>query len=328
LVNISPLRERHLEDAAVLVSRRYARLREQEPLLPARYTKVSEILPLLNRIFASTDHGVAAFRAGRLVGFLTGWVLPSFRGQRSTISPEWANAAELEDSQLIYEEMYSHIAANWVADRYVAHYITVFSNDNEATKAFSWMGFGMAAVDAVRNLAIMPSINQDIESRIADIEDIDDVMALDKALQEYMSGTPSFLLMERKSRNHYVEWILDPRKHIWLAHYDDEPIAFMSLGPANEDTCTIIIDEKTTSIFGAFTKESMRGKGVASTLLNQALELARAEEYERCAVDFEPMNLAGTRFWMRHFTPVCLSFFRQIDHRVTDLVDNQRDLDR
>lgn len=323
MLKITSFRDTHLEDAAVLVSCRFAQLREQEPLLPARYTNVSEVLPLLNNILTTTDHGVVALRGGRLVGFLTGWVLPSFRGQRSTISPEWANAAELEDSQYIYEEMYSHLAADWVADRYVAHYISIFPNDSEALRACHWMGFGMAAVDAVRSLETIPGNHKDIEVRIADLLDLDEVMAFDEALWKHVSETPSFLLSERKDRNHYEKWIQHTRKSVWLAYYDDEPMAFMCLGPANEDTCTIIIDEKTTSIYGAFTKENMRGNGIATALLNHALEFARAAEYERCAVDFEPMNLAGTRFWLRHFRPVCFSLFRQIDHRLIDLDNKQ-----
>ncbi|GAH27730.1 unnamed protein product, partial [marine sediment metagenome] len=79
-----------------------------------------------------------------------------------------------------------------------------------------------------------------------------------------------------------------------------------------------IVDEKTTSIYGAFTMKNMRGSGIATALLNHALEFARVAEYERCAVDFEPMNLAGSRFWLKHFKPVCLSLFRQIDLRVID----------
>ena len=91
----------------------------------------------------------------------------------------------------------------------------------------------------------------------------------------------------------------------------------MSLGPANEDVCTLIVDEQTTSIYGAFTKENVRGKGVATALLNHALERAREAGYRRCAVDFESMNLEGARFWLRYFSPVCFSLLRHIDARLT-----------
>ena len=146
------LGEEHLVDAAVLVSNRYRRLCEQEPHLPDRYAEVTNLLPLLRSIWSASGVGVAAIRGDRLVGFLTGWQMPSFRGKRSTYSPEWANAADLEDSARIYEELYSHLAATWVADKFVAHYISLFPNDVAALRAWHWLGFGMISVDAIRGL--------------------------------------------------------------------------------------------------------------------------------------------------------------------------------
>ena len=91
----------------------------------------------------------------------------------------------------------------------------------------------------------------------------------------------------------------------------------MRLGSADDDVCTIIYDEKTTSIYAAFTQEKIRGAGIATALLNHALQWARASGYERCAVSFEPMNLLGTRFWLKYFKPVCFSVVRHIDDRLT-----------
>jgi hypothetical protein len=34
-------------------------------------------------------------------------------------------------------------------------------------------------------------------------------------------------------------------------------------------------------------------------------------------VSFEPMNLLGTRFWLKYFKPVCFSVVRHIDDRLT-----------
>ena len=134
MLRVTSLREEHLENAAKLVSNRYKHLCELVPHLPSRYSEVTNLLPLLRNIMSSSEAGVAAFRSDRLVGFLTGWKMPSFRGKRSTYSPEWANGADLDDSQRIYEEMYTHLANDWVADKYVAHYISIFPNDVNAYK--------------------------------------------------------------------------------------------------------------------------------------------------------------------------------------------------
>jgi GNAT superfamily N-acetyltransferase len=311
-----PLGEEHLEDAAMLVSNRYRRLCEYEPHLPQRYADVSNLLPLLRNILNGSGIGVATFKGNRLVGFLTGWQMPSFRGKRSTYSPEWANAADLENSAYIYEEMYSHLAATWVADKYVAHYISLFPNDVAALRAWHWMGFGMISIDAIRGLDPLQGQDTIVTIRRAEFKDIEQVVELHEKLRVYMKGTPVFLLTDKKDRSYHEEWLRNPDKVVWLAYWKDEPVAFLRLGPADDDVCTIIVDEKTSSIYAAFTKEKVRKEGIATALLDHALKSAQVSGYERCVVSFEPMNLLGTRFWLKYFKSVCYSVVRYIDDRV------------
>lgn len=319
MIKIVPLNDEHLEDAAALVSNRYINLCKQNSHLPQRYSEVSNLLPLLKSITQTAPPGVAAIKDGQLIGFLTGWQMPSFRGKRSVYSPEWANGADMEDSQHIYEEMYSHLADAWVAENYVAHYISLFSNDVNALRAWHWMGFGMISVDATSGLDSIPGYDVDVQIRRAELQDLEQVIELQEALWHYMKGTPIFLLTEKRDRSYYEEWLQNPEKVIWLAYWNDEPVAFMRLGPADDDVCTIIYDEKTTSIYAALTKGKARGEGIATALLNHALKSARASGYERCAVPFEPMNLLGTRFWLKYFKPVCFSALRYIDDRIIQM---------
>ena len=253
------LMDEHLEDAALLVTNRYQRLLRDIPQLPHSYEEVTKLLPLLQKILNTSGVGVALIRGNRLVGFLTGWQMPSFRGKRSTYSPEWANAADLEDSARIYEEMYSHLADAWIADKYVAHYISLFPNDVDALRAWHWMGFGMISVDAVRGLDAVPGGDVNVHIRRAEVQDLEQVMELHEALWQYMKGTPVFLLTEKRDRSYHEEWLRNPDKPVWLAYWNEEPVAFMRLGPADDDVATIIYDEKTTSIYAAFTKEKVRG---------------------------------------------------------------------
>jgi len=66
----------------------------------------------------------------------------------------------------------------------------------------------------------------------------------------------------------------------------------------------------------ACTAPDFRGKGVGTALLNHCLAWARERGYTNCAVDFEPMNAEGSRFWLRHFRPVCYSVMRAVDEGV------------
>lgn len=321
MLKIIPLKEEHIEDAASLAGKRYQRLREQEPHLPDRYSKVEILLPLLQNILKETETGVAAIRGDRLVGFLTGWQMPDFGGKRSVYSPEWANAADMEDSANIYEEMYSHIGAAWVADQYVAHYISLFPNDASVLRAWNWMGFGMFAIDAIRGLEPIREDIADVRIQRAELSDIEQVIELQDALWQYIKGAPIFVLSAERDQAYYEEWLRKPDKVVWLAYSKDEPVAFMRLGPADDEVCEIILDEKTTSIYAAFTKEKVRSEGIATALLDHALRSARESGYERCAVPFESMNLLGTRFWLKYFNPVCYSILRIIDDRLPKIQD-------
>jgi GNAT superfamily N-acetyltransferase len=179
------------------------------------------------------------------------------------------------------------------------------------------MGFGLIAVEALRILNPLQYADSGVRIRRACLGDLEPVVELHEDLWQYMKGAPIFLLSEKRDRAYYEEWLRDPDRVVWLACQDDEPVAIMRLGPADDDVCTIIVDEKTTSIYSAFTKEKARGKGIATALLDHALKWARASGYERCAVSFEPMNWLGTRFWLRYFEPVCFSVFRHVDERLT-----------
>jgi len=314
-LEIVPLEEKHLQDAAALAGSRYKELRKQVPFLPPRYAEVSTLLPLLRDI-VEEGPGVASIRGGRLVGFLGGWLMPAFRGKRAAFSPEWANAADLEDSRRIYEEMYTHLAASWVADGYATHLISLLVNDRDGMDGWRWLGFGMIAGDAVRDLRPVPGREASVDIRRARPQDLDQVTMLNEALCQYLVASPTFLAdAEERERGDYEAWLQDPDKAIWLAYHGAEAVAYLELGPASDDASTIIYDEKTTGITGAFTGKEVRGRGIATALLNRALEWARAQGYERCAVDFEPMNPLAARFWLRHFQPVCYALVRHVDRR-------------
>jgi GNAT superfamily N-acetyltransferase len=317
LLTTLPLEEGHLEEAARLVSSRYEVLCRHEPLLPQSYKEVPTLLPLLNRIFNVGGPGVASFQDGRMVGFLTAWLMPGFRGKKSVYSPEWANGALLTNSRYIYEEMYSKIAAEWVAEQYLSHYISLFANDLGALEGWHWLGFGMLGVDAVRGLSPVAVGDIDVDVQLAGVQHIEHILALNQGLRVYAKESPYFFINQIRDRDYFSVWLADPNKEIWLALIDDEPAGFLHLGPANDDVATIIYDEKTTSIYGAFTVEDQRGRGIGAALLRHAVESARSAGYLRCAVDFESMNIGGARYWFKQgFKPVSLSLHRLVDERL------------
>jgi GNAT superfamily N-acetyltransferase len=317
-LNIVRLEEKHLEDAAALACARYKALRQHVPLMPARYEKVGTILPKLRRL-TKRSPGVAAIQGGRLVGFLGAFLIPEFRGKRSALSPEWGNAAAPEDSKRIYEEMYVHVSEHWVAHECPTHLMVMLAHDRDSIEAWHWLGFGPCSTDAVRDLNPAQGVSADIEIRRAQVEDAEAVMAFDLALHRHLAAAPTFLAQDEDHDLAGIQkWLQDPSSAVWLAYEGSKAMALLGQMSANPDACDIIVDEGTTSINSAFTLEAARGQGVATALLNQALAWGREQGYERCAVDFEPMNILAARFWTRHFQPVCYSMMRFVGEPVRE----------
>ena len=312
-LEIVPLRKEHLEGAVTLASIRYQGFHAQMPLLPPQYADASTLMHLLNGI-VSAGPGVAAISQGQIVGFLTGWLMPSFRGRRAVFCPEWASAAEKMNSRSIYEEMYAYLSATWAEDGYFTHLVSILGDDRSNLDVWHWLGFGMIAVDAVRSLQPIHGPTGDCNIFRGGQQNIEEAVALSEALRQHLASAPTFLVHTGQRDCHYFEeWLANPDNAMWLAYEGTKAVAFMMQGPASTDASTIIRDEKTTSIVGAFTRTDMRGRGIAGALLNQALAWARDVGYTRCAVDFEPMNPLASRFWLRHFQPVCYTLLRYID---------------
>jgi len=308
---LQDLCEIDVEDAARLVCARYRALRQQEPLLPERYERVEEFLPKLEKLLEDAP-GVAATRSGRLVGFMTGYLIPDFLGVRAAYSPEWANAAEHEDGRRVYEEMYAQISKSWVEGGCYTHAFTLFASDMVGVQALQWLSFGFAGVDGIRELDGLGSRQDGLEIRRAREADHTVVAELLRSLERHIASPPIFWPHELQDS---LEWLRNPQNAMWLAVQEGEILGCMGIGPASQEACTIIRDEGTASIVSAYTRETARRNGGATALLEQALTWAREQGYARCTVDFEAMNYLARRFWLKWFRPVCYSLVRGINEQ-------------
>ena len=254
-----------------------------------------------------------------MVGFLLAFRSPSHRRQRTIFSPEWGNAAAGPQAARVYQEMYSALSRVWVSERFFDHFVSIFAHDRAAARVWQWLNFGYYVVDAVRDLQPVTVVaSPDVQIRRASLADLPAVMELSTALWRHMRSAPIFLVRDPPGEDETQSWLSTSRNVAWLAESQGRAIAFLQVEPANQDACTIIRDEATASITGAYTLPEARRSGVASALLNHALSLARGEGYARCSVDFEAMNVQAARFWPRYFRPVCFSFSRHVNEHIVD----------
>ncbi|HNS51578.1 MAG TPA: GNAT family N-acetyltransferase [Anaerolineae bacterium] len=309
-MKITAFRPEHLEAAAGLVAARCGALRSQLPSLPTRYEDAGVVADMLREL--DWTAGVVALQAGRLLGFMTGFVLPEFLGKRGFYSPEWANGAQPGKSREVYEEMYRCASPRWIADRCPVHAVTL-ADDHQGIEGWQWLGFGLAAVDGVRDLSPVQGGRANLSLRQAGPEDAGELTALDQALAQHMAAPPVYWTHDAEDR---CEWLRDPDHIAWLAYEDEEAVGCLGLELGRAGGCQIVQDEKTAGITIAYVREGARGKGITTALLNQALAWLRGHGYERCATDWEPMNPPANRYWPKRFEVVCYSLMRWIDERI------------
>lgn len=313
---IKPFGEEHLEDVARLFAERVRIERKLSPLLPVRFEDYDTILPKLKDL-SERSSGVAAICDGRLAGFMIGWLLPFWRGRRSVCVPEWAHAETGETRVKVFNDMYSCLASRWVADGCFTHLVGVLAHDRQIIDALFWLGFGMAAVDAMRDLGDVEGPFADVEIHRAGVDDIDIVLSLSHDQERYMTTSPTFMaLTDLFCKETCQKMLQNPSVASWLASYNRDAVSRLQIGPSHQGAAYVISDEKTASITAAFTKEHVREQGIGASLLKHSLAWAKSAGYLRCAVDFEPENVLGRSFWLKHFQPVCYALIRQIDPRI------------
>jgi GNAT superfamily N-acetyltransferase len=315
VMKIVPFSNDYVEEAAALVATRYHAERGINPLLSAQFESPSAIIPRLQDVVGKMP-GVAAIRENRLAGFLIGFLCPLFRGVRGAFIPDWGHATDGIRVYDTYREMYASLACNWIADGRFTHAIQFFAHDREAIEAWFSSGFGMVVVDALRDLSPAQGSKVEVEIRRASIVDREVVKSLELDLHRHLAAAPTFLpLILDHGRTSREEWLADAKNALWLAYLDGEAIGFMCIEPSRQEGLPIS-DDVTASITGAFIRQSLRNGGVGTTLLNQVLEWARSNGYQKCAVDFESANIRGAGFWLKHFQPVCYSLARRVDERI------------
>ena len=316
MIKLGPLSTKHFDDVVSLISKRYSELHTYAPLLPDRYVEYDVITPLLESIIDNAP-GVVAYEDGRLAGFIGGWILSEFRGQRAVLSPEWGNATQLDNSCRIYEAMYGYISREWLRHDCYTHLMCQYADRPADISAWNWLGFGMAAADGVRDLQPLKLNNKPYRIKRAEMDDLEQVHSLVKALAAHISASPTFLFDEENvCKEDTGKLLADSKQVVWLAFDQHKAVGFLRHGPASDYASTIIRDPGTTSIRGLYTIPAARGRGIAADLLNQALSWSKQQDYERCCVDFEPMNTLAARFWPRHFKIVSFAMLRTIDARI------------
>jgi GNAT superfamily N-acetyltransferase len=316
---IVTLEPEHAAAAAALVTAGVRRLREAIPVLPGAWADDAVVAPLI-RTLAERGNGAALLVDGELAGFQAATLIDG-HGGRWAYTPDVGHATRTaadggaHDADRTIEACYAALADRWVREACVEHVVTVLADDTAAIAAFGRLGFAPHVVDLVRDLSPIDRVEipDGFEVRRAYPADAPAMLDLHGGLVRHLRASPVFLqipgafALELQRRR-----LEDPATATFLALHEDRPVAFLRIGPSADDVATIVRAPGTASITGAFTVSAHRGGGVASALLDAAVEWARESGYARCGVDHEAANGEASRFWARHAAPVALSLARRL----------------
>jgi len=308
-IRITPFEPAHIPAAARMFVASLESLRRRVPLLPPTLTDRDLVQERLARL-----RGFTAFEDGRLVGYLTSrYPIPSFRGadRVGAYSPEWAHGSLAAEHRAVDNALYRAAAAEWARAGCDVHAITLLAEDDAALRTWSWSGFGMAVVDAIRPTTPlgMPAPAHDMV-RAASPADATALAALDREHVRHYTEAPVFMPPpEHLDAAAWADFVARPGNAVWLAEDVLGPYGFLRFDREFHGS-SVIVSSTGVFISGAYVRPGHRGRGAASAMLDAALRRYAAEGITSCAVDFEAFNPEAATFWVRHFTPVCYSLMR------------------
>jgi ribosomal protein S18 acetylase RimI-like enzyme len=319
-VTVVPFDRSYVDAAAELFCAGLARLRSSVPALPDTMATPEAVAGRLAHL-ADTRSGVAALRQGQVVGYLGWYFVDGFRGtgRRAAYCPVWSHATTPQDREQLYPLMYRAASERWTAVGCGAHAVTLLADDTEGAWAFSWTGFGISVVDALRTTGPLGAGAGaggadgvgGVAIRAAVPSDLGNILAMEAALRAHQTRPPVLMAVRVPEADRISRRLVDPAAGYWLATAEGgRPVGFLRCDSSVDGATELVASDTTVAISGCFVHPAARGRGVATTLLDTVLREYATRGFARCSVDFESFNPEATGFWLRHFEPVCLSVIR------------------
>ncbi len=310
-----------LEEAAALLAGRHRAHRVAVPALDASFEDPAAALAELETLWRGDGaSGASARRDGRLVGYVVG-----ARREDDVWGPNvWIDAPgyAVEEAETV-RDLYAHAAAGWVAAGRTSHYVIVPATETEHVDAWFRLGFGHQHVAAIRDVPVAdeaPPPPAGLTLRVATLEDVDALAALDVVLPAHQARAPTFsrlpLPTVEEMRKDWEESWDDQRFTTFVAEHGGTVVG-SAVG------CPIDVSSQHSGMmrppgagflgFAAVLPEA-RGLGAGRMLGEAVLDWARRDGRAWVVTDWRMTNLLSSRAWPRlGFRPTFYRLHRAID---------------
>ena len=313
-LEIVPFSDDHLEDAGRLLAARHARQREAEPLLAERFEQPAEAREeVVAACRAESASGAAAFRNGRLVGYL----IAAPRDVEVWGENVWIEAAghAVEEAEDV-RDLYAAAAAGWLAEGRRRHYALVPATDAELVDAWFRLGFGQQQAHGIREVPARVEVRvpDGFEIREPREEDIDGLLAVDMALPEHQRSSPVFstrpLPTDDEIRREWHSTLAGDEEKVLVGFVEGRPVACWSVCAAELSSHHrgLARPDRACVLGFASTLPEIRGSGIGVALTDASLAAAAEDGYAAMVTDWLVTNLLASRFWPKRGFRA--SFFR------------------
>ena len=283
------IRNLDAEDIGFIASRVANRLRYE-----------AEQNPLINPLFDADAFESALFgaRAGTWVcdeGSLTGHIYGAVLQRASEQSGVWIGPDGVSfDSPSDLKELYEVASTEWKSRG--AHEVFVWVLNTESSlQPWRDLGFetvhehGVMKLDALRS---RPLANEYVV-RLGGPQDLSTALALDDLLEQYQGGDVE---ASRASREEdLIETIEDPDTSYFIVENDGDPVAHCVSFPLPPRRSS---HDETAHLSDVVVLENHRRRGIATALIDEALNHAHQEGARFAEVNWRSTNVQAKAFWL------------------------------
>jgi GNAT superfamily N-acetyltransferase len=312
-IEIEPMEDEHLQQAAKLLGDRHERHRREEPLLP----EVADFRAQLERdLDQERAAGLVALRRGDVAAYLIGRVEPDpfVGGERAVV--DFAGCAAAPRRAEAIRDLYAALAARWVAAGVTRHIAAIPASDEALLDPWFRLTFGVQLVWAVRETEAMKPVDADVRIRPGTPDDLDLVAKLDRILYEHQLTSPNFSGGPARSDEEFkADWSdlwdePDTYMH-FVAERAGRPVGHVIL--YRRPTGDLRVPAKNIDLAHAATIPAVRGSGVNLALTGHALTWAREQGFRSMTTDWRSANLLASRHWPRvGFRPAFYRLYRAV----------------
>ncbi|HEY6961568.1 MAG TPA: GNAT family N-acetyltransferase [Gaiellaceae bacterium] len=290
-LEIHPLSELR-DEAARLLSERFARQRAAEALLPEIDDFAAQI----------EDDGVVATRGGEAVAYLA--------GTDGKVGFGGCAASEAE----ALRDLFAVLAERWDTTRFQ---VAVPASEHATIDAFFRLAFGCQFFWAVRETDTSSPVQvQETYVRESTPDDLEAVAGFDEILWLLQARSPSFSGLDVPSRDGFREewstlWQEDEFPYHVVAERDGRVVGHALLYSRPEGD--LRVPAHNIDLAHAATLDDVRGTGVGLALTQNVVAWAKEHGFRSMTTDWRSVNLLSSRFWpKRGFRPQYLRLYRAV----------------